>query len=431
MPTLRLLALAFAVAALFLTSPADAQRRRAVRAPAGDLDVFPLAGDDPTIPSNADLEPLRQVIGDASVVALGESYHTSGGFYRLKHRVFRYLVEELGFRAFAIESDWEPTERTNTYVQTGEGTAEQAARFSHVVWQSSEYADLVRWMWEWNRTHPAPADRLTLFGFDIQQPSQDGPGLAMFLLRLGIPSTDPRSNGLRSCEGAFGVTHPFGEIPPDRHAACMQALDAIELHLEANRDDIVRRTSESEFTVAMLRVKGLRAWEESAFIIAHDFAAGFNPRDEIMAYAFHVQRARKAPGAKTMVWAANIHVAQALAPRGELPMGSYLEETLGEDFVSFALTAFDAEIDFPGYTCGSQARSPGSVEGRLAGYGHEALLARPRAGVPNDDILPMGLDLLRPWRVYDGVLFLMHSPRMHPLAWAPCGTGGVGALSGR
>ncbi|HEX8281588.1 MAG TPA: hypothetical protein VF551_09430 [Chthoniobacterales bacterium] len=66
--------------------------------------AWPLAGHDPNLGSTADLEPLRTLIGDSTVVAFGESYHTSGGFYRMKHRVFRYLVEKMGFRAFAIES---------------------------------------------------------------------------------------------------------------------------------------------------------------------------------------------------------------------------------------------------------------------------------------------------------------------------------------
>jgi len=260
-----------------------------------------------------------------------------------------------------------------------------------------------------------------VFGFDIQQPERDGQGLSTFLARIGIPPSDPRSDGLRSCERAFGPGSPFGQVPPERHAVCLQALDAIELHLEANRSSVVERTSEDDFTVAMLRVAGLRAWEESVFTIAHDYAAGFNARDEIMAHAFHVQRARKAPGAKTVVWAANIHVSQELAPRGEQPMGSYLESDLGDDYVSFALTAFETEIDNPGYGCGRRERAPGSVEERLAAYGHQALLARPRGGVRRDDVVPMGIDLLRPWQAYDGVIFLMHSPRMHPLAWAPCG----------
>ncbi|MFF1295767.1 MULTISPECIES: hypothetical protein [unclassified Streptomyces] len=43
------------------------------------------------------------MIGDARVVGLGEATHSSHDFFALKDRVFRHLVEEKGFRTFALE----------------------------------------------------------------------------------------------------------------------------------------------------------------------------------------------------------------------------------------------------------------------------------------------------------------------------------------
>lgn len=413
--------LVLVVSASLLVPGADAQsRRRAVRHPSsGELIVAPLAGYDPSLPVNDDLDALRPLIGDATVVALGESFHTSAGFYQMKHRILRFLVEELGFRAFAIESLWQGAERANAYVQTCSGTAESAIGDHINVWQSVEYADLVRWMCEWNRTHAAPSDKLTLFGFDIQQPWYDGPELVKYLKSIGIAESDPRSQGLRSCESAFGLRHPFGEIPDEVHATCIRALDDIEQHFETNRTQVVQRTSEAALATAVLRVVGLRAWQESVKTIAHDFAEGYNARDEGMAYAFHELRATKANNAKTVVWAANSHVAQNPLPRGEVPFGSHLKARLGDDYVTFALTAYDTQIDFPGYPCGPATRQAGSVEELLAAYGHGALVAHHTGPAPYS-ILPMGIDLVRPYQDYDGIIFLQHSPKMRPLLWAPC-----------
>ena len=397
---------------------ATSTRRRPAR-PQAHWAVSPLSGYDPTVPGNEDLQVLRPLIGDASVAAFGESYHTSAGFYLMKHRVLRFLVEEMGFRAFAIESLWQGAEAANAYVQTCQGTAQQAIRDHINVWQSTEYADMVQWMCEWNRTHSAPEEKLTLFGFDIQQPWYDGPELIRFLEQIGIPRSDPRSSGINLCEAVVD-RHPFGQIPPERHQTCVQALDAIEEHLRSNRSSIENRTSPAAVEIALLRTIGLRAWEDSAFIIAHDFARGYNARDEGMAYAFHVLRSMKAPGAKTMVWAANSHVARNPLPGGEVPFGSYLSSTLGADYVSFALTAYDTEIDFPGLGCGLVDRRAGSVEEQLATYEHDALVAHPRGGSGRDAIFPMGIDHVRPYADYDGIIFLRHSPRMHPLAWGPC-----------
>ena len=404
---------------------ADAQsssggRRRAVRVPEIGLEIYPLAGYDPALASTEDLEPFRALVGDASVVGLGESWHMSGGFYLLKHRLFRFLVQEKGFRAFAIESNWAAVEQTNAYVQSCSGTAENAIREEHIVWHSKEYADMVRWMCQWNRTHPDPADRLNVFGFDIQQPDRDGPALAAFMGHVGVPQSDPRVNGLRSCEKAFGLKHPFGEIPPAVHATCIDSLNAIETFLLANRTTVVERTSQEAFDIAMLRVVGLRANQEQTFAIRDDFPKGFSARDEGMAYAFHVRRAKRAPDAKTALWAADVHVAQNVLPKGEVPLGSHLESAFGAGYVSFAITAYETEVPRSAGVCVLKERAAGSAEERLAMYGHATLLARPRAGVRQYPVMPMGFFTFRPFADFDGVFFLAHSPSMRPLFWQHC-----------
>ncbi|HEY0157908.1 MAG TPA: erythromycin esterase family protein [Thermoanaerobaculia bacterium] len=411
------------VASLSLTL-LDAQssgtgRRRAARAPDTSLEIYELAGYQPALPTD-DLAPFGALVGDASVVGIGESWHTSGGYYMMKHRLFRYLVQEKGFRTFAIESNWEAVERTNAYVQTCVGSAENEIRDEIVVWHSTEYADMIRWMCQWNRIHPDPADRLTVFGFDIQQPDRDGPALAAFMAQSGVPQSDPRVDGLRSCEKAFGLTHPFGEIPPAVHATCIDSLAAIESFLQANQATIVERTSQQAFDVAMLRVVGLRANQEQVFEIRDDFAKGFNYRDAGMAYTFHARRATKAPGAKTMVWGDNVHVAQNLLPNGELPMGSHLEAALGAGYVSFGLTAYETEVPRSPGVCGLTPRAPGAAEERLATYGHQTLLARPRAGVRQYDVMPMGYFTYRPFADFEGIFYLAHSPAMHTLFWPNC-----------
>ena len=409
-----------ALFAILAAAPAVAQdlsfdeARKGRALPAG---IWQLDGIDPEL-GTADLEPLRRMIGDARVVALGESFHTSGGFYILKHRIIRYLVETLGFRAFAIESLWQGAEQADRYVKTCQGSPEMAIRDHINVWQSTEYADLVEWMCEWNRSHPSPADQVTLFGFDIQQPWYDGAFLIEFLARIGIPGNHAWANGIRVCEAVVD-RFPFGQIPQARHDACIQALEAVEAHFDQNRADVVRRTSEDDFEVAKLRVVGLRAWEDSVFTIAHDFAAGYSARDEGMAYAFFVQQARKAPGARTIVWADNSHVARNQLPTGERPMGSYLAAALGDDYVTFAISAWRTEVDYG--TCGPVKRTPGSVEDRLYKLGREALLVdTAKSRFLKRRTHTMGVYKVRPHLDYDGLLWLKHSEKMHPLLWPPC-----------
>ena len=68
-----------------------------------------------------DLMPLKPLIGDARIVALGEATHGTHEFFEMKHRMLRFLVEEMGFNIFAMEASWAETNLINDYVRTGQG----------------------------------------------------------------------------------------------------------------------------------------------------------------------------------------------------------------------------------------------------------------------------------------------------------------------
>src|SRR5215203_1970298 len=387
--------------------------------------LWRLYGEDPTLGMTDDLAPLLQMIGKATVVGLGEAWHTSGGFYKMKHRIFRDLVENMGFRAFAIESHWVSGEKANRYVQTCEGSPDEALDLHIPVWRSVELRDLVQWMCEWNQAHPD--DRVHYIGFDIQGsglgPNVDGPGLIAFLGRIGIPEGRPWIPGIRACEGVT-VSHPADQIPPEVHQQCLAALTEIEGHFESNGRSIEERTSKEDFFIAKLQLLSLKAWQEEVFLIGtdlvgEDFARGFNKRDEAMAKVFFLLREKNFPGAKTVVWGDNIHVARALVPNGARPMGSFLAAKLGRNYVSFALTAYHAEVEIE--VCRVREAVPGSVEDRLHALGEDALLVDlARSSYLRPRIYNIGIFPFVPRRHFNGVVFLETSERMQPTAWAPC-----------
>jgi erythromycin esterase len=51
-----------------------------------------------------DLQPLEDVVGNARIVALGEPTLCNREVFQLKHRMIEFLVTELGFNVFALES---------------------------------------------------------------------------------------------------------------------------------------------------------------------------------------------------------------------------------------------------------------------------------------------------------------------------------------
>ena len=340
--------------------------------------IYRLHGSAPGLPQN-DLEPLRQIIGNARIVSLGESIHTSGGYYEMKHRVFRFLVEKMGFRAFAFESPWPNADRVGQYVATCGEPPEEALRGLFGVWQSAETRDLIQWMCDWNRTHRKKQDKLFFFGFDVQQSAQDAAALVAFLERLGVGSGDPRVTDIQACDGVSAPTAYGTRVPDASNEQCLRGLAAAEELIDQEADQHTARISPQDLEYARLRVVGVRSRQGQVYYWGlGDVVGSSESRDSGMAYAFGVLRRLRYGDVKTVVWAHNYHIAKdARASSWETKtMGSFLRETFGSSYVALALIANISEIDWLGVGCGPNQvfRFAGVVERRLHDLGYEALL---------------------------------------------------------
>ena len=399
--------------------------------PAGDPiepGIWRVAGITPG-PRSSDLEPLWTLVGKASVVGLGESAHTSGGYYTAKHRVFRFLVERAGFRALGIESPWAAADRVALYVSTCQGSAEEALEGLIAEWQSAEVRDLVEWMCQWNRSHRSAKDRLHFFGFDIQQPESDGPALLAFLGRIGVAEGDPLAEGVGRCDGVEAPRAAPGAISGDDHAACLEALAAIAEKFNREAKLIIKRTSKTDFEWAKVRLTGLRSWQEHSFHIRSDAVRADEARDSGMASVLRAMQALRLPKkTKAAAWAHNFHVSRAplLDPNGVArTMGTFLSDALGAGYFVVGLIGWEVAVDSPPGLCGSRRSSSlVSLEARLHDIGEAHLLVNPKVAssvlAPGDSTEVSGWDVV-PGEHYNALLFLDQSPKMTPLFRPPCG----------
>lgn len=78
--------------------------------------------------SSRDLAPLYHAIGPARIVAMGEATHGTSEFFSIKDRIFRFLVEKIGFTVFAMETPWNSGLAIDRYVTTGQGDARCVGR---------------------------------------------------------------------------------------------------------------------------------------------------------------------------------------------------------------------------------------------------------------------------------------------------------------
>jgi erythromycin esterase len=99
----------------------------------------------------ADTQPLKQVIGDAQIVSLGEATHGTREFFQLKHRMFEFLVSQMGFTVFSIEANWPESLAVNDYVLNGKGDPAKALSGMYFwTWDTEEVLDMIRWMRQYN-----------------------------------------------------------------------------------------------------------------------------------------------------------------------------------------------------------------------------------------------------------------------------------------
>ena len=124
---------------------------------------------DPTA-DLADLEPLLRVWQSVRVVALGEATHGTSEFFRMKHRLIRFLVTRMGFSHLALEVSPEVGETLDAYVQGK--TATNPVSGLWWPWRTREFSDLIEWLRQSNLSLP-PARRLHVHGIDYQGQRRD------------------------------------------------------------------------------------------------------------------------------------------------------------------------------------------------------------------------------------------------------------------
>ena len=116
-----------------------------------------------------DITPLKHVVGDARVVALGEATHGTREFFQLKHRVIEFLATQMGFSIFTIEANMPEAYKLNDYVVDGTGDPKALLRGMYFwTWQTEEVLAMVEWMRKFNQSGKG---HIEFTGFDMQTPN--------------------------------------------------------------------------------------------------------------------------------------------------------------------------------------------------------------------------------------------------------------------
>ncbi|MDQ4212374.1 erythromycin esterase family protein [Microbacterium capsulatum] len=184
---------------------------------------------DPDAEDDADLEPLLDIVGDARVVAIGESMHRVHDFLDLRHRVFRFLHRRAGFTALVMESGLPESRRVDDWIRTGRGRLRDSLRegVSYRFGACQEILDQVTWMRGRTVTgRSAPR----FFGMDIPDSAASALPGVLAALEL-LDEIDPAYSA-----HARGTLVPLFDYLPEDRSGLAQAAPAIQAHLALPAD---------------------------------------------------------------------------------------------------------------------------------------------------------------------------------------------------
>lgn len=318
------------------TSTARASRRRGVSALG--LAVLSaaavLTGCSARPPVTADqfaayAQPLTALrlpaeVDRARVVAMGEATHGNAELIDAKRQVFSTLVEDHGYRVFAIEADFGGGAAVDDYVRTGRGTAVAAVKqIGFPIYQNQQLVDQV----EWIRAHNAaagPKAQVRVYGFDFQRYDRNKAGLDRYLRSVDPAGAAEARDRLSSLTDAgFRTLGDEGE-----QAAAASAQQVLE-RVVSQQDAYLAKSSAAAYELAEQYARVI--WQGATWRAAD---ADATTRDRFMAenvgWILAREEQRQAdPRAQVFLSGHNGHVAQVSAGLFTA-MGANLVRDLGE-----------------------------------------------------------------------------------------------------
>jgi erythromycin esterase len=308
-----------------------------------------LSTTDPAAPLD-DLEPLRDLIAGARVVAIGENAHFIREFIALRHRLLRFLVERCGYTVFALEFGFSEGFGVDDWLQ-GNVASELDDHTEAAIAHGTQ--DALHWLRDHNRMTDQP---VRFAGIDL--PAAAG-SLLPALSHVVDYLTEVDTQTLPLARAAWDIAERYGDTSMVKAAAKWAAVnpadrDALTATLarlltrfRAVEPMYVERAGQPSYDRALRRVEAACHTDYTFHAMEAMFAgtgitADTSAREVFMAGSvlWHLEHA--GPDAKIALMAHNAHIHKApISFNGVLaafPMGQHLSRALGDDYRALALT---------------------------------------------------------------------------------------------
>nr|WP_245596214.1 erythromycin esterase family protein [Paenibacillus taiwanensis] len=287
---------------------------------------------DPMQPYD-DVMPLKDMIGNATYVGLGEASHGSSEIFTMKFRLVKFLVTEMGYTNFGIEEDWGNGLKLNEYIHTGKGDPRQ---FLKLLYPNDEMVAMVEWMKDYN-ADPAHKQKIQFIGLDLKSFEPAVFQKVIDYVKLHHPEIRSEvEESYRELTGAAVSLSEYMKLTPEKKKTFNANAAKVVTLLENKTEQMNNGNTAKE----LVWVKGTAKVIENftAMMIPSDYAQLVTLHDQYL--ADHAQWAQQTLGGKTMVWGHNIHVAKGVIDTEMYPKvaGQFLKERFGDQYVAIGTT---------------------------------------------------------------------------------------------
>jgi erythromycin esterase len=341
--------------------------------------AIPLRSISPADTSFADLQPLKQVIGDARIVMLGEATHGDGAGILARTRLIRFLHQEMGFDVLAFESSMYSCAAADRMLQTGSDALTAVQACAYRIWSDAqEIVPLAEYL-----SGTAQTSRpLHLAGFDntidLTRPEHTPQSfiaeLRAFLSSTGQadawPADDPGFEPLLLNVLGLAFYTDTTLVQPDSavYEDFVATLEQMSLRIQKTAEEELSRRPHAADPNGMESSRWVRLLEGLAVLARQqpwtqrsdaEVWASVNRRDVQMARNLFWLIEGPFAGRKLILWGHNFHFMRNLhqldaadgssnyREEGVVPMGQHLWEVLGEDAYMLAITAYEGRAAPP------------------------------------------------------------------------------------
>jgi erythromycin esterase len=341
--------------------------------------AVPLRSADPG-GSDGDLAALPQMVGQASLVGLGEETHGTHEFIEVKARLAEYLIGNLGFTTFVMENNWGSTQLLDAYINGGAGDISTImAQGLFGSWQTREYQALFEWLRAYN-ANPAHSTKVHFLGMDCQDVSQsDFDAVSQY-----IQQVDPQqASTVQALYGPIitnAIQHPAiydGLSAATKRQYQTQAQRVYDL-VQAHQQGYSRASSPQRFALALQNARIIMEFATYYNASSNEEALSrYYQRDGFMAENVEWIHDRVAgPHPKLIIWAHDGHIANdtTYGSQDGRNMGGELCAQYQDSYLPIGTTLYQGTFRVYNYPSGIvQTIAPAPSDTYNYAFGHAGL----------------------------------------------------------